>query len=50
VVRARDRQRDRVECGAGAGDVVEADPFDMVAGCEDVVGPARPLARPRRIR
>jgi hypothetical protein len=41
MVRARDRQHDRIDCGAGSGDSVDADRFDIVTGCESVLGAAR---------
>jgi Ca2+-binding RTX toxin-like protein len=39
VVRAWDGQRDRVDCGAGAGDAVDADRLDTLVGCESVDAP-----------
>jgi Ca2+-binding RTX toxin-like protein len=48
MVRARDRHKDRIECGPGAGDTVEADRSDVVVGCESVLGPARRVAPRRR--
>jgi Ca2+-binding RTX toxin-like protein len=41
TVRSRDRQRDRVDCGAGAGDTVDADRLDILIGCESVAAPTR---------
>src|ERR671923_11848 len=34
-------QRDRVDCGAGTGDSADADQFDILVGCESVVGRTR---------
>ena len=33
-IEALDGQRDRVNCGRGKHDMVTADPFDIVLGCE----------------
>jgi parallel beta-helix repeat protein len=35
VIKARDTRKDMIRCGAGH-DVVHADPFDVVRGCEDM--------------